>query len=232
MPRTFWRGLGRTTRGRGSASKRQKILEYLAVIAVKHNIDANEFLNCIFEAWNQEKSECRQVNVRCRERKKDSAIFLFTTGHEVLAQFPVPTQILQGKNELEDYMKVVSARAPLAKKVMNPMVRDLRAGMKEVSLGARVLEIPEPNRVYTRHGTVACVTNALIGDETGTIRMNLWNRQIDMVSKGDLIRIENGTVARFRGKRQLRIGKHGKIAIVQDAESLASSKRLLGKDFK
>ena len=53
-------------------------------------------------------------------------------------------------------------------------------------------------------------------------RMNLWNRQINMVSQGDLIKIENGTVARFRGERQLRIGKHGKITVVQDTEPLAN----------
>ena len=54
MAKTFWRGLGRTTRdrGRGSASKRQKILKYLAIIAVKHNVDAYELLNCIGEAWS------------------------------------------------------------------------------------------------------------------------------------------------------------------------------------
>jgi len=224
MAKTFWRGLGRTTRdrGRGSASKRQKILKYLAIIAVKHNVDAYELLNCIGEAWSQEESKCEQVTVRCRERTEDSAIFLFTTRHEVLAQFPIPTEILQGKDELEDYMGAVSAKALLAKKVANPKIRDLKAGMKKASLKARVLEIPEPNRVYTRHGTEAYVTNALIGDETGTIRMNLWNRQINMVSQGDLIKIENGTVAGFRGERQLRIGKHGKITVVQDAESLAS----------
>ena len=207
---------------RRGASKRQKILEYLAMLAVKYDIDATKFFNCIVEAWNQGESKCKQVNVWCRERTRDGAIFLFTAGLEVLAQFPIPTGILQGKNELEDYMKVVSAGAPSAKKVMNPKIRDLRAGMRKVSLRARVLEIPEPNRVYTRYGTVACVTNAVVGDETGTIRMNLWNRQINMVSKGDLIKIENGTVARFRGEHQLRIGKHGKITIVQDAESLAS----------
>ena len=222
MPKTFWRGLGSTTSRRGSASKRQKILKYLAIVAVKNNVDANEFLNCIGEAWAQEASKCGQVNVRCRERTKDSAIFLFTAGHEVLAQFPIPTEILQGKNELEDYMDMVHIKVPSVVEAADPEIKDLKAGMKKVNLKARVLEIPEPNMVYTKHGTVACVTNALVGDETGTIRMNLWNQQIDMVSEGDLIQIENGTVRRFRGERQLRIGRHGKITIVQDAESLAS----------
>ena len=103
MAKTFWRGLGRTTKGRGreSASKRQRILEYLAVLAVKHNLDAYELLNCIEEAWNQEQSKCEQVNVRCRERKKNSAIFLLTAGNEVLAQFLIPTEVLQEKMNLK-----------------------------------------------------------------------------------------------------------------------------------
>jgi replication factor A1 len=224
MRKTFWGGLGRTrSRGR-SASKHRKTLGYLAIIAVKHSIDARDFFNCIVEAWKHQETKCKQVNVRCRERTKDSAIFLFTAGHEVLAQFPIRTEILQGKNELESYVDMVNIRAPPVERAAKPKIKDLKAGMKKVNLKARVLEIPEPNRVYTRYGTEAYVTNALVGDETGTIRMNLWNEQINMVSEGDLIKIENGAVANFRGELQLRIGKYGKITIIRNAEFLAAAK--------
>lgn len=222
MPRMFWRGRGRMADRGESASKQRKTLEYLAVLAVKNNIDANEFLDCIVEAQNHEESKCRQVNIRCRKRKEDSANFLFTTNGTVLAQFPIPIQVMQRKNDLEDYMRVVSDRTASSKKVRNPKIKDLKAGMRKVNLRAKVLEIPEPNQIYTRHGTVASVTNILIGDETGTIRMNLWNQQIKIVSEGDLIQVDNGTVAKYRGERQLRIGKHGKITVAQDAESQAS----------
>jgi len=220
MRKTFWRGLRRTAKSRGSVSKRRKILEYLAIIAAKHDVDASELLNCIWEAWDQKESRCRELTIKCRERTKDSAIFLFTAGREVVAQFPIPTEVLQRKNELEGYMDIIHLK-PLSGEDADFKIKDLKAGMKKVNLRAKVLEIPEPNRVYTRYGTEAYVSNALISDETGSIRMNLWNQQISMVSKGDLIKIENGTVARFRGERQLRIGKHGRIMVVQDAESLA-----------
>jgi replication factor A1 len=218
MRKILRRGSRDISRSRGSASKRRKILEYLAVIAVKHSIEAKDLLNCILEAWNQQQSECNQLTVKCRERTGDSANFLFTVGSEVLAQFPIPIQVLRGSNELESYMDIVHIK-PMSDEGMNYRIKDLKAGMRKVNLKASVLEIPEPNQVYTRHGTVASVTNVLIGDETGTIRMNLWNQQINMVSEGDLIQIDNGTVARFRGERQLRIGKHGKITIAQDGES-------------
>jgi hypothetical protein len=188
---------------------------------VKHRIEASEFFNCVLEAWNQQESKCKHVNVRCREKTRDSAVFIFTSGHEVLAQFPISTEFLQGKNDLERYMHMVNIKVRPVGVGANPNIKDLKAGMRNVNLKIRVLEIPEPNRVYTRGGKVAYVTNALVGDETGEVRMNLWNRQINMVSEGDLIKIENGTVANFRGERQLRIGKHAKMKVVQDAESLS-----------
>lgn len=206
-------------RGRGKPSSvNRKILEYLARVAVMYEIDSSKFFNCIVESWNQEKSECKPLITRCRKKTKDSAIFLFTAGRKVVAQFPIPTEILQGNNfQLEGYMKLVSARASSVKnfEVANPKIEDLKAGMKKVNLKARVLDVPRPKMVYTKWGTEAYISNALIADETGTIRMSLWNRQIYMVSKGDVVKIENGKVARFKGERQLRIGRSGKISVVQ-----------------
>ncbi len=76
-----------------------------------------------------------------------------------------------------------------------------------------MLEIPKPKTVHTRFGSKACVSNALIADETGSIRISLWNQQINTISEGDVINIENGKVARFRGERQLRIGRHGNLTV-------------------
>jgi replication factor A1 len=57
------------------------------------------------------------------------------------------------------------------------------------------------------------VSNVLIGDETGKIRMSLWNQQINAISKGMMVRVQNGAVTRFRGDLQLRIGKNGRISV-------------------
>jgi len=215
MQKKFWRGRRERASGKESVSKRRKILEYLATIAVKQGLDASEFFNCIVKAWSQEKSECKQVSVRCRGRTEESAIFLFSVDHEVLAQFPIPTRILRGKNDLESYTSMVYVKTSPLEGAADQRIKDLKAGMKKVNLKAKVLEIPKPNMVYTRFGTEAYVTNVLVGDETGTIRMNLWNQQINVVSEGDMIKIDNGIVTSFRGERQLRIGKHGRIRVIQ-----------------
>jgi replication factor A1 len=49
----------------------------------------------------------------------------------------------------------------------------------------------------------------LIGDETGTIKLCLWNGQIDGVSVGNTVQIENAQASMFRGERQLSLGKKG-----------------------
>ena len=211
----------RKEKGRGRPAnsiyshKDEKTLEYLAIVAVKYGIGSSEFLNCIVEALNQVESECNQLIIRCRKRTKDSGTFLFTFGGKVVAQFPIWTRILRN-NQLESYMKTISAELSVKKSVVaNPKIKDLKTGMKKVNLKAKVLDIPQPNMIYTRWGTEARISNALIADETGTIRLSLWNKQINQVSQGDLVEVENGKVASFRGERQLRVGKDGKIGVVQ-----------------
>ena len=105
---------------------------------------------------------------------------------------------MQGKNPLEGYVRMISPMT--VKKVA---IKDLKAGMRRINLIAKVLEISEPYKVNTRFGTEAYISNALISDETGIIRMSLWNKQIGMISKGDTIKIENGIVVGFRNDLQL-----------------------------
>jgi len=215
MRKGFW---NYSSRGRRSGSvnsyKDIKAIEYLTIIALRYKIDSSEFFDCILKAWNQGKAKCRKLNIICREKTRDSAIFLFTTGQDIVSQFSIPTSIFQRKNPLEDCIRMISARASTAD-VVKPKIKDLRAGMKRINLKAKVLEVPEPNKVYTRSGIEAYISNALIGDETGTIRMSLWNRQINTVSKGDIIKIQNATVTRFRGDLQLRIGKSGGLSVIE-----------------
>jgi len=215
MRKEFWNYGSRGRRpGSVDSYKDRRAIEYLAIVALKYKIDSSEFFDCVLKAWNHEKARCRKLNIICRRKTGGSAIFLFTAGKDVVSQFSISTSIFQRKNPLEDCIRMISTRAS-TEDVVNPKVKDLRAGMKRISLEAKVLEVPEPNKVYTRSGREAYVSNARIGDETGTIRMSLWNRQINTISKGDIIKIQNGIVTRFRGDLQLRIGKSGGVSVIE-----------------
>jgi replication factor A1 len=83
--------------------------------------------------------------------------------------------------------------------------------MKRVDLKAKIVEIPPVRRVMTRFGNRAKVTNIKIADDTGSIRLSLWNKRSDGLHVGDNVEIENSYVARYRGELQLRLGRKGTI---------------------
>jgi replication factor A1 len=88
--------------------------------------------------------------------------------------------------------------------------------MRHVNLKAKILEVEEPNDVITRYGNRASVAKALISDETGTIKLCLWNEQIASVSAGDTVQIENAEVSSFRGEKHMSLGKTGMLSNVKN----------------
>ena len=93
-------------------------------------------------------------------------------------------------------------------------IKDLRNGMKRVEIEAKVSEKTETREVMSRFGdTTHRVATAIIGDETGTIKLTLWNEQIGQVNVNDKVKVENGYVTSFRGEIQLNIGRYGKLSV-------------------
>jgi len=93
-------------------------------------------------------------------------------------------------------------------------IKELHSGMKNVSIEAKVTEKSETREVMSRFKDETYkVANAIIADETGTIKLTLWNEQINQVNVNDTVKIENGYVTSFKGEIQLNTGKYGKLAV-------------------
>lgn len=94
-------------------------------------------------------------------------------------------------------------------------ISELRDGAKRVDVEARVVEKENPREVQSRYkNETYLVASAVVADDTGSIKLTLWNEQIDQVQVGDRIRVENGYVTSFKGEIQLNVGKFGKLTIV------------------
>jgi replication factor A1 len=215
-------------KSRGEKSRRAlknkvSALEYLALVSIKYEVDPDELLYALNLAWKQEEATCRQLSIQCRGRKQDEAVFLILDGSAVVAQFPIPHDFLfERDNPIRDFMKTDIIHKHLNKKNNEPhtlSIRDLRTGMTHVNVKAKVLQIPRPKFVVTRYGNCASVTNALIADETGTIKLCLWNSQITSISNGDTIQIENARTYTFKGEKQLSIGRNGTLSNLGDIHS-------------
>lgn len=198
--------------------------EYLAFLSIKYEVDPDKFFYALISARENQKSTCGNLSIKCRGKLQDKTVLLITKGPKVVAQFPIPQEfLLERSNPIKNLRKTNVLRRHLIKKNKRPHslhIRDLRTGMKQVNLKAKVLEIARPTLVFTRFGNYASVANALITDETGTIKLCLWNEQIKSISAGSTVQIENARVSTFRGERQLRIGKNGILSIVEDMNSI------------
>ncbi len=204
-------------RGRYRSLADFRLLEYIALISMKYGIDSNVLFKCIVEAWERQQSKCESLSIECRKRTQNYAVFLITNICKVVAQFPIPKRILEETGPLIEFAR---AKAPGTKTIKGTgskhlQIRDLKSGMKQIDLEAKVLKIQNPIPVVTRFGEFAKVTNVSIKDETGTIQLPLWNKQIDTVSVGDTIRVENARVVTFRGERQLRVSRGGQLSVVE-----------------
>ncbi|HLC46431.1 MAG TPA: SOSS complex subunit B family protein, partial [Candidatus Nanoarchaeia archaeon] len=82
-----------------------------------------------------------------------------------------------------------------------------------VNLIADIVDKAEP-RTFSKFGKDGRVANAILKDETGQVKLSLWNEQIEQVNKGDKVEIKNGYVGEWNGELQLSTGKFGTLAVV------------------
>lgn len=75
--------------------------------------------------------------------------------------------------------------------------------------------ISESRTVNLKTGGQAQVADAILKDETGQIKLTLWDAQIKMVKSGSKVRIENGYITSFKGENSLNVGKYGKLTVIE-----------------
>ena len=198
-------------------------MEYLEFLSVKEGVYFPELHHALVEAKENEKATCQSLSVEYRGTIKGDAIFLITKNSKVIVQFRLAEEILLRKNiSFETWMNTDKIHRQMNKQNNSPtlstMVQNLRHGMKKVNLEAKVLETQQPSIVQTRYGNSARVTNALITDGTGKIRLCLWNEQADNLSVGDTVQIKNASVSTFKGERQVRLGKTATLNVLQNRQ--------------
>ena len=89
-------------------------------------------------------------------------------------------------------------------------VGELRTYSRRVNLVAKIMERGEEREVFSRSdGSSHRVAEALIGDETASVMLTLWDDDVDRFEVGDVIQISNGYANIFRGSLRLNIGRYG-----------------------
>jgi replication factor A1 len=90
-------------------------------------------------------------------------------------------------------------------------ISELKAGMRNVSITGKIDSVGEPRTVNLKAGGTNTVADAIISDESGSIKLSLWGEEINNVQPGDRVSLENGYINTFRGENSLNVGKFGKL---------------------
>ncbi|HMK32405.1 MAG TPA: OB-fold nucleic acid binding domain-containing protein [Nitrosopumilaceae archaeon] len=95
-------------------------------------------------------------------------------------------------------------------------INQLKSGMTRLDkVEGTVESISEPRTVNLKAGGQAQVADAILKDETGQIKLTLWDAQIKMVKAGSKVSIENGYISNFKGENSLNVGKYGKLNVAE-----------------
>ena len=93
-------------------------------------------------------------------------------------------------------------------------ISELSPRQGDVDIVVQIASIEEP-REFNKFGNPGRVANAVIKDESGEMKLTLWNEQIDLVKPGDTVHIQKGYVNEWKGEKQLTTGKFGTIDVVK-----------------
>ena len=93
-------------------------------------------------------------------------------------------------------------------------ISELRDGMRKIDVEGSILDISESRTVNLRAGGEAKVADGTLQDDSGSIKLSLWDAQIDAVQVGSKIKIENGYTKSFRGEVRVNIGRYGKLEVL------------------
>ncbi len=102
-------------------------------------------------------------------------------------------------------------------------IEDLVSGLNDVSLAGQIVAVYPPKTFKRRDWTEGKIANILISDDSGTVRVILWDNKADLVEKGNIqqaqtIRVSHAYVREGQdGKPELHVGDKGKIKILSTA---------------
>ncbi|MBL7100581.1 MAG: DNA-binding protein [Nanoarchaeota archaeon] len=91
-------------------------------------------------------------------------------------------------------------------------IKDLQPKQGKIDIDVEVKDIGDV-REFQKFGKIGRVANAIVSDDTGTIKLTLWNEDIDKIRAGDKLKITNGFVSEFQGEKQLSAGRFGKLEV-------------------
>ena len=164
----------------------------------------DEIVNLIAEKTGMSKEE---IERRIEEKKKELSNLISEDGvaHIVAKEFGI---------------SLVKRRVHTLK------IKNIISNMHNVNVAARVLKKTEVSTFKRSDGTEGRVASLYVGDETGIIRVVLWDEETEILSaleRGDVVRINNAYTRDNLGRVEIMLGRRGSIIKTDERLALPSA---------
>ena len=91
-------------------------------------------------------------------------------------------------------------------------ISEVNSTSKNVSVEGKIIKLETTRVVNTRYGQRR-VANAILQDESGSIKLSLWEADIEKVAEGKTVAVENGFISEWNKELQLSLGRNGKLIV-------------------
>jgi len=97
------------------------------------------------------------------------------------------------------------------------LIGQIEPGMERIDVMGRVLRIYPP-KTFQKNGRTGKYCRIIIGDKSGSIRVTLWNRDVELVEKGkirigDVVEVINGYAEEYNGQTALRLSFDSRLLV-------------------
>ncbi len=197
----------------------QRNLIYLSKIINKYELSPEKIVDYLNKAKQNGHLSQGKFELKVREKNDDFTTFTLIFDGKIVSQFRLENKLMDYPESSKHKLKELLLRMPPRKerqKTSDYKIDELRRGLKSINLKAKVVEKSPTKEVYSRSGRKLRLSTARVSDDTGEIKLTLWNDQINLVTEGDSIRILNANVKSFRGEKMLNLSSRtGRIEIIR-----------------
>jgi replication factor A1 len=111
-------------------------------------------------------------------------------------------------------------------------VEDLTMGASDVTLVGELLDTDEVRTFDRDDGSEGRVANLSVGDETGRVRVTLWDERApraEELTPGETVEIVDGYVREREGDLELHVGSRGAVEVVDETVSYEPETKPIGE---
>ncbi|MBU4501850.1 MAG: hypothetical protein KKA79_04605 [Nanoarchaeota archaeon] len=108
-------------------------------------------------------------------------------------------------------------------------IKEVAAGLRGVEVIGRIVKKYEV-RTFNKNGREGRVASLLLGDETGVLRIVLWDEnhinQVDNMNENDILKVVNSYAKENQGFRELHLGNRSELIINPEGEDVDEIKKV------